>query len=141
MQPQGPLIVQSDRTLLLDVHHPLSPACRLDLIRFATLVKSPEHVHTYRIDAISLWNAVSMGMQAQEILSLLDKWSRFPVPESVRFMVDDCASRWGKVVLTEADSLLQLTIREEQIRLAVLHHKETMRILTPQEDGSFLLER
>ena len=141
MNPQGPLIVQSDRTLLLDVHNPDAEKCRADLIRFATLVKSPEHVHTYRIDSISLWNAVSMGMSAKEILDMLEAWSRFPVPDSVAFTVGDIAGRWGKAFLTEADGAIRLTVTDPVIRAAVLHHRETMRILTQQEDGSFLLEK
>ena len=98
MMQDTPLIVQSDKTLLLDVHHEQSEACRNDLVRFCELIKSPEHMHTYALSAISLWNASSCGVDVSFILSRLDYWSKFPVPESVRFYIEDMATRWGKVV-------------------------------------------
>ena len=98
-----PLVVQSDRSLLLDVHHRDSEACRSDLIRFCELVKSPEHVHTYTITALSLYNASALGYSTSTIMEILDRWSRFPIADSVRFFVEDMASRWGKVLLIEHD--------------------------------------
>ena len=89
-----PLIVQSDRSLLLDVHHKDSEECRKDLIRFCELVKSPEHMHTYRISEISLWNASSEGLGGDAIVETIRKWSKFSPPESVLFFVRDISSRW-----------------------------------------------
>ena len=102
-QNDRPLIVQSDRTLMLDVHCSCSDECRDSIIAFSELVKAPEHVHTYAISAISLWNAASAGLTAEEILSRLDRWTKFPVPENVSSYINDITSRFGKLVLRPAD--------------------------------------
>ena len=65
----NPLIVQSDKTVLLEVENPLYEECRDQLARFAELVKSPEHVHTYRITPLSLWNAAAAGLTAEQIIA------------------------------------------------------------------------
>ncbi|MFA5698213.1 MAG: DNA repair helicase XPB [Sphaerochaeta sp.] len=138
-----PLIVQSDRSLLLDVHHADSEACRRDLIRFCELVKSPEHMHTYRISEISLWNACSEGLSAEEIVETIKRWSKFSPPESVLFFVRDIATRWGSLILTETDDerYYQLTITIEKIRLEIKHRKELMKLLVVKDATSFLVER
>ncbi|HOE89495.1 MAG TPA: helicase-associated domain-containing protein [Sphaerochaeta sp.] len=138
-----PLIVQSDRSLLLDVHHPDSEACRKDLIRFCELVKSPEHMHTYRISEISLWNASGEGLDGEAIVEMIKKWSKFPPPESVLFFVRDIAGRWGSLVLTEStdEAYYLLTISIEKIRLEIKHRKELMKILVVKDEDSFLVER
>ena len=98
-----PLIVQSDRSLMLDVHSPSADSCRNSIMAFSELVKAPEHVHTYAISAISLWNAASAGLSAQEILARLDSWTKFPVPENVSSYITDITSRFGKLVLVPGD--------------------------------------
>ena len=98
-----PLIVQSDRTLMLDVHSPSYNDCRDQIIAFSELVKAPEHVHTYNISAISLWNAASAGIGPEEILSRLERWSKFSVPASVSSFIIEQASRYGKLVLCPND--------------------------------------
>lgn len=94
-----PLIVQSDRTMLLDVHSPAANACRDGIIAFAELVKAPEHIHTYAISAISLWNAKSAGLDTNEILERLERWSKFAIPQSVEGYIRDVSSRFGKLIL------------------------------------------
>ncbi|NLZ76504.1 MAG: DEAD/DEAH box helicase [Spirochaetales bacterium] len=138
-----PLIVQSDRSLLLDVHHKDSEACRRDLIRFCELVKSPEHIHTYRISEISLWNASGEGLDAEAIVETIKRWSKFPPPESVLFFVRDISGRWGSLVLTESadEAYYLLTVSIEKIRLEILHRKELMKILVVKDANSFLVER
>ena len=96
-----PLLVQSDRTILLDLSSPDAEKARLDIIPFAELVKSPEHMHTYTISPLSLWNAISAGLSADEILSRLEKWSRYQIDQRVLFFIEDTASRYGNFVLTE----------------------------------------
>lgn len=103
MQDDRPLIVQSDRTLMLDVHSEAANSCRDQIIAFSELVKAPEHVHTYCISAISLWNATSAGLSASEIITRLERWSRFDIPQGVRAYVEDISSRFGKLVLNPAD--------------------------------------
>ncbi|MGA0866712.1 MAG: helicase-associated domain-containing protein, partial [Candidatus Nanopelagicaceae bacterium] len=75
---QGPLIVQSDKTLLLDVDHALSDECRKSIAPFAELEKSPEHIHTYRLTSLGLWNARAAGLDAEGVIDTLLKYSRYP---------------------------------------------------------------
>ncbi len=142
MMQDTPLIVQSDKTLLLDVHHEMSEACRNDLVRFCELIKSPEHMHTYALSAISLWNAASCGVDVPYILSRLDYWSKFPVPESVRFYIEDMGTRWGKVVLrgTEDPFYYELWVANTRIRTELLNRRSISKLLIVKDDQRFLLE-
>ncbi len=142
MMQDTPLIVQSDKTLLLDVHHAQSEACRSDLVRFCELIKSPEHMHTYAISAISLWNAASSGIGVDSIIQTLHAWSRYSVPESVLFYVQDMASRWGKVKLGESDdpAYYLLTVDSEKIRTELMHRKSLSSLLVVKDKHSFLLQ-
>ncbi len=79
-RPENPLVVQSDRTVLLEVNHPRFAEIRDRLSAFAELVKSPEYVHVYRITPLSLWNAAAKGMKAAEMLELLTRYGKFPLP-------------------------------------------------------------
>ena len=99
MATDKPLIIQSDRTLMLDVHSPDADACRNQIIAFSELVKAPEHVHTYHISPISLWNAASAGIGADEIIDRLDRWTKFPIPANVSGFIRDISSRYGKIRL------------------------------------------
>jgi DNA excision repair protein ERCC-3 len=99
----GPAIVQSDRSVLLEVAHPDFDDARAALARFAELEKSPEHVHTYRITAVSLWNAAAAGMPADEIAAALEAHSRYPVPQAVLSDVRDLCARYGRLRLLEGD--------------------------------------
>jgi hypothetical protein len=80
----GPLIVQSDRTVLLEVAHPAAEDARHDLAVFAELERAPEHIHTYRITRLGLWNARAAGHTAENMLDTLEKYSKFPIPQSAR---------------------------------------------------------
>nr|WP_319474699.1 DNA repair helicase XPB [uncultured Sphaerochaeta sp.] len=137
-----PLIVQSDKTLLLDVHHEQSEACRNDLVRFCELIKSPEHMHTYALSAISLWNASSCGVDASFILSRLDFWSKFPVPESVRFYIEDMGTRWGKVILSGSEDprYYELWVENRRIRTELLSRQAIAKLLVVKDESRFLLE-
>lgn len=99
MNFENPLIVQSDKTLLLDVHTPLAEECRNDLIPFAELEKSPEHLHTYRLTPLSLWNASSAGFGPEDAVAVLEKYARYDVPQSVVMWIKEIASRFGKIRL------------------------------------------
>ncbi|MDC7244166.1 MAG: helicase-associated domain-containing protein, partial [Sphaerochaetaceae bacterium] len=115
-----PLIVQSDRTLLLDVHHPQFEECRNDISTFCDLIKSPEHIHTYALTPISLWNAASCNIVSKTVIEKLEKWSKFPITDSIIFFIDDISSRFGKLVLCEDD-------REENVekKLKEIKQKRT----------------
>ena len=98
----GPLIVQSDKTLLLDVDHPLSTECRRAIAPFAELERSPEHIHTYRLTPLGLWNARAAGHDAEQVIDTLIKYSRYAVPHSILIDVAETMSRYGRLRL-EAD--------------------------------------
>lgn len=100
LNPTNPLIVQSDRTILLDVHAPLAEECRNALIPFAELERSPEHLHTYRLTPLSLWNAVSAGFSADDAIAVLNDYSRFPVPQAVEFWMRETSGKFGKLKMT-----------------------------------------
>ncbi len=94
-----PLVVQRDRSVLLDLHAKGAEACRRGLARFADLLKSPDHLHTYRITPLSLWNAAGVGLDAAAILDFLDIHAIARVPREVRMFVEDILSRTGRVRL------------------------------------------
>ena len=95
----GPLIVQSDKTLLLDIDHILSDECRRAIAAFAELEKSPEHIHTYRLTPLGLWNARAAGHDAEQVIDVLLKYSRFSVPHSLLVDIAETMSRYGRLRL------------------------------------------
>jgi DNA excision repair protein ERCC-3 len=101
--PDGCVIVQSDRTLLVEVDHPGYGAARDDLARFAEMVKSPEHIHTYRITPLSLWNAATAGWDAARVTAALKAHSRFEVPSNILTDVEEYIGRYGRLVLLPSD--------------------------------------
>ena len=138
---ERPLIVQSDRTLLLEVHSAQFPAARNDINPFSELIKSPEHIHTYQITPISLWNAASAGITADSIISRLAYWSKYPTPETVEFFIRDTVNRFGLLSLhqyTEDESKLFLQVPDDKIYKELLTRKKLLEILSPIENG-FLL--
>ena len=111
-----PLIIQSDRTLLLDVHSPSANECRSQIIAFCELVKAPEHIHTYYISSISLWNAASANITTTEILKRLERWSKFDIPSNVLNFINDVSSRFGKLVLLPgSDNSYTLKVNDDFI--------------------------
>lgn len=96
----APLIIQGDRTVLLEVNNPQYEAARDLLARFAELDKSPEYVHTYRITSLSLWNAAAAGTQAEVIVAGLNKYAKYPLPDNVIFEIREAIRRYGRVRLT-----------------------------------------
>jgi DNA excision repair protein ERCC-3 len=95
----GPLIVQSDKTLLLEVDHPDARACRMAIAPFAELERSPEHVHTYRLTPLGLWNARAAGHDAESVVDALLRYSRYPVPHALLVDVADTMDRYGRLQL------------------------------------------
>ena len=89
----GPLIVQSDKTLLLEVDHDGAEAARRDIAPFAELERAPEHVHTYRVTPLGLWNARAAGHDAEQVVHALIEHSRFPVPQSLLVDVAETMAR------------------------------------------------
>ncbi|MDR2900089.1 MAG: DEAD/DEAH box helicase [Treponema sp.] len=101
----NPLIVQSDKTLLLDVHAPLSEEARAAIMPFAELEKSPEHIHTYRISPLSLWNAASAGFTSADIVAAMEKYSRYDLPQSIVDGFSTVMNRYGKIRLVSEAQL------------------------------------
>jgi DNA excision repair protein ERCC-3 len=105
VNPANPLIVQSDRTLLLDVHAPGAEEARAAVMPFAELEKSPEHIHTYRITPLSLWNAAGAGFSPRDVIRALNTYTRYPVPEGIVEGLADTMSRYGKIRLLSGEQL------------------------------------
>ncbi len=99
-----PLIIQSDKTLLLEVDNPEFEECRVIISRFAELEKSPEYLHTYRISPLSLWNAASSGMVSSEIEAGMEKYARYSIPKNVINEIREQIGRYGKVKLVKEES-------------------------------------
>ena len=95
----GPLIVQSDKTLLLEVDHPLAEECRRAIAPFAELERSPEHVHTYRLTPLGLWNARAAGHDAEQVVDVLLTYSRYAVPHALLVDVAETMARYGRLRL------------------------------------------
>jgi DNA excision repair protein ERCC-3 len=95
----GPLIVQSDKTLLLEVDHADATACRMAIAPFAELERSPEHVHTYRLTPLGLWNARAAGHDAESVVDALLRFSRYPVPHALLVDVAETMDRYGRLQL------------------------------------------
>lgn len=121
MNYENPLIVQGDRSLLLDVHAPLAEECRNALIPFAELEKSPEHLHTYRLTPLSLWNAASAGFSADDAAAVLQKYARYDVPQSVVAWLKETASRFGKIKLIEGPDI-EVPVKEGSDKKILEHH-------------------
>ncbi|GGO94539.1 DNA repair helicase XPB [Actinomyces gaoshouyii] len=97
--PDGPLIVQSDKTVLLEVAHPAADEARRAIAPFAELERAPEHVHTYRITPLALWNARAAGLDPETVVHVLISYSRFPVPHSLLTEVAETMGRYGRLQL------------------------------------------
>ncbi len=106
----GPLIVQSDKTLLLEIDHPLAGECRMAIAPFAELERSPEHVHTYRLTPLGLWNARAAGHDAEQVVDALVRFSRYSVPHALLVDVADTMDRYGRLKL-ELDPVHGLVLR------------------------------
>lgn len=145
---EGPLIVQSDKTLLLDVDHPNSTECRRAIAPFAELERSPEHIHTYRLTNLGLWNARAAGHDAENVIDTLIKYSRYAVPHSLLLDVAETMSRYGRlrlesnpvhglVLVTTDSAVLEEVIRAKKIAplLGARIDKETIAV-HPSQRGA-----
>ncbi|GAA2006908.1 DEAD/DEAH box helicase [Nakamurella flavida] len=131
----GPLIVQSDKTLLLEVGHPDSSAARANIAPFAELERSPEHVHTYRITPLALWNARAAGHDAEQVVDALVRWSRFPVPQALLVDVVDTMGRYGRLVLqTHPTQGLILASRDRAVLEEILRNRKISPMLGARID-------
>lgn len=124
---EGPLIVQSDKTLLLEIDHPLSTECRKAIAPFAELERAPEHIHTYRLTALGLWNARAAGHDAEQVVDTLLKYSRYAVPHALLVDIAESMARYGRlrlesdpvhglILITSDRAVLEEVLRSKRIR-------------------------
>ncbi|EEI27542.1 DNA repair helicase XPB [Corynebacterium glucuronolyticum] len=136
----GPLIVQSDKTVLLEVDHPKADEARAALAPFAELERAPEHVHTYRITTLALWNARAAGHDAEQVIDVLDSYAKFPPPQSLLIDIAETMSRYGRVRLTKSPAHGLLLESDEKPILAELsRHKKLKGMLGEQIDDNTIV--
>jgi DNA excision repair protein ERCC-3 len=134
-----PVIAQGDRTVLLEVNNPAYADARDALARFAELEKSPEHIHTYRITPLSLWNAAASGMSAEAIIEALTRYGRYELPANVRTDVVDYVGRYGRLKLRRDGDDLILQSEDAPLIAEIAHHKRFVGYLLDQRDERTLI--
>ena len=132
---EGPLIVQSDKTLLLEIDHVLADECRKAIAPFAELERSPEHIHTYRLTNLGLWNARAAGHDAEAVIDILLRYSRYSVPHSLLVDIAETMDRYGRLRL-EAHPVhgLILTSTDAAVLEEVLRAKKIAPMFGPRID-------
>ena len=126
----GPLIVQSDKTALLEVDHPDAGDARHDLAIFAELERAPEHIHTYRITRLGLWNARAAGHDSDFVIGVLDKYAKFPIPSTVRQDITETMSRYGRLSIRRGeDDQLELFSSDRAVLLEASRNKKISMLL------------
>jgi DNA excision repair protein ERCC-3 len=131
----GPLIVQSDKTLLLEVDHPLANETRTAIAPFAELERAPEHVHTYRVTPLALWNARAAGHDAEQVVDALVTYSRYPVPQPLLVDVVDTMARFGRLTLVNDPAHgLVMNTTDRAVLEEVLRHKKIAPMLGERID-------
>ncbi|MEL6346375.1 MAG: DNA repair helicase XPB [Myxococcota bacterium] len=136
--PDNPLIVQSDLSLLLEVASPRYAEARDALLAFAELVKSPEYIHTWRINRLSLWNAAAAGRSADEIVETLSRLSRYPLPSSIEPRVRSWMDAYGKLTLTRDGEWLRLEADDDNDLEEVRRLADVQDLFEPAPDGKAL---
>ncbi len=133
----GPLIVQSDRTVLLETDHPQAKDARHELAIFAELERAPEHIHTYRITRLGLWNARAAGHDAEFIIDSLKRWSKYPVPEGVEREIRSTIDRYGKLVIDRDGEGLRLTGATPSILIEVASNRKISELLDERLENAY----
>ncbi|MDC7117768.1 DNA repair helicase XPB [Corynebacterium amycolatum] len=132
----GPLIVQSDKTVLLEVDNPEADAARAALAPFAELERAPEHVHTFHITPLALWNARAAGHDAEQVVDVLERFSKFPVPQPLLIDVAETMDRYGRLSLTKHPAHGLILVSHDPAVLAeVTKHKKIRPMLGEQIDA------
>ena len=141
--PSAPLVVQSDKTILVEVDNPSYEEARDAIAPFAELEKSPEHIHTYRVTPLSLWNAAASGLTADAIVDALHRFGKYDLPDNVRRDVHDYVSRYGRVKLLKGEGRhLLLTSDDPALLAEIAHHKRLAPfILSRAADGALVVDQ
>ena len=133
--PDGPLIVQSDKSLLLEVDHDQAAECRRAIAPFAELERAPEHIHTYRLTPLGLWNARAAGHDAEQVIDALMAYSRYPVPHALLVDIAETMSRYGRLQLhTHPTHGLILHALDQPVLTEVMRSKRTKGLLGEKVD-------
>ena len=136
----GPLIVQSDKTVLLEIDHPQSAEARGALAPFAELERAPEHVHTYRITPLALWNARAAGHDAEQVVDVLVQYARFPVPQPLLVDVAETMARYGRLQLVKNPAHgLVLVSFDKAVLAEIKRHKKIAPMLGEQIDDDTVI--
>ena len=138
---ERPLIVQSDRSILLETDGPNFEDARDSIAVFAELVKSPEHIHTYRLTPLSLWNAAAAGMTAGEMIEHLNRFSKYEVPQNVIFDIQDNVARYGRLKLyKQEDGVLVLQSSDSLLIIQLVNHPQVKPYIagTPDAERIFV---
>jgi DNA excision repair protein ERCC-3 len=133
--PDNPLIVQSDRTVLLEVDNPRYELCRDQLSAFCELIKSPEHIHTYRLSPLSLWNARAAGMTSEEMVAVLHEYAKYDVPGNILHDIRDYVGRYGRLKLFKEDGCLLLRAEDNLLMTEIRHNKSIQPFLLAPRDA------
>jgi DNA excision repair protein ERCC-3 len=133
--PANPFIVQSDRSVLVEVDNPKYAVARDALAPFAELEKSPEHIHTYRITPLSLWNAAAAGMTADQMMAVLARYSKFPLPGNLAIDLEDLVGRYGRVRLEKLDDGLRLVCPDGRLLEELARQPKLRQYLGDRLDG------
>jgi DNA excision repair protein ERCC-3 len=136
----GPLIVQSDKTVLLEVDHPQADDARIAIAPFAELERAPEHVHTYRITPLALWNARAAGHDAEQVVDALTTYSRFPVPQPLLIDVVDTMGRFGRLTIANHPAHgLVMSTTDRAVLEEVLRSKKIIPMLGARVDDDTVI--
>ncbi|MEY4418267.1 MAG: hypothetical protein RIQ88_705, partial [Actinomycetota bacterium] len=137
----GPLIVQSDKTALLEVDHPQAKDARHELAIFAELERAPEHIHTYRITKLGLWNARAAGHDSDFVLSVLDRYAKFPIPSSIRVDIESTMARYGRLQIQKNSAgQLELYSSEPAVLIEVSRQRKVNELLLQRvNENSWLI--
>ncbi|GAB3759177.1 DEAD/DEAH box helicase [Yimella radicis] len=139
----GPLIVQSDKTVLLEVDHPLAREARAAIAPFAELERAPEHIHTYRVTPLGLWNARAAGHDAEQVVDALVRYSRYPVPNALLIDLAETMDRYGRLTLRKQDiageQKLVLVTTDRAVLTEVLRNKKIQPLVGDRIDDDSVL--
>jgi DNA excision repair protein ERCC-3 len=130
--------VQSDRSVLLEVDHPLHTEARDALAQFAEIEKSPEHIHTYRISPLSLWNAAASGLTPDRVIELLTQFSKYDIPVNIQADIHDYMKRYGRLKLLKDNGHLVLSSPDTALITEIARHKRMEPYLVNQIDAHTL---
>ncbi len=134
-KPENPVIVQSDRSILLETNSPEFESARDALASFAELIKSPEHYHTYRISPLSLWNAASAGLNAEVIIQKLETYSKYDIPQNILQDVRDYVARYGRLKMIKEESGDLILVSDDEFLITeITHNRMVQQLIEVQLD-------